>query len=59
MKELSKRNKLKQFIDPNTTDLTTFFDNNGKPDIYTVVNIHGIYPYLEIIGAPTNLTTSG
>ena len=43
MKALSKRNKLKSFIAPNITDLITLLDNNGKPDIYTGGNIHGIY----------------
>ena len=39
-------------------DLVTFLDNNGKYAVYTGVNIHGLYCYLEIIGAPTTLTTS-
>ena len=40
-------------------DLITFLDNNGNLDVYTGVNIHGFYCYLEIIGDPTTLTTSG
>ena len=39
--------------------LTTYLDNNGKSAVYTGVNIHGLYLYLEIIGSPTKLTTSG
>ena len=30
-----------------------------KPAVYTRVNIHGLYCYIEIIGAATALTTSG
>ena len=41
------------------TDLITFLDKNGKLAVYTGGNIHGIYRYLEIIGSPTILTTSG
>ena len=41
------------------TYLTKFLDNNVKLAVYTGVNIHGLYCYLEIIGAPTTLTTSG
>ena len=40
-------------------ELITFLDKNGKSDIYTVENIHGLYQYLVIIGSPTNLTSSG
>ena len=40
-------------------DLITFLDNNRKYAVYTVGNIHGIYSYIEIIKAPTKLTTSG
>ena len=36
----------------------TFLDNNRKSDVYTEGNIHGIYHYLEMIGAQTELTTS-
>ena len=57
MKELSNSDKLKSFIAPNMTDLITFLDNNGKSPVYTGVNIHGIYRYLDMIGAPTTLTT--
>ena len=39
-------------------DLITFLDNNGKYAVYTGGDIHGIYRYLEMIGAPTTLTTS-
>ena len=41
------------------TDLITFVDKNGKSAVYDGGDIHGIYRYLEIIGAPTTLTTSG
>ena len=40
------------------TDLTTFLDKNGKSAVYTGVNIHGTYRYLQMIGSPTTLTTS-
>ena len=59
MKALKKSEKLRSFIAPKMTDLLTFFDNNGKYAVYTGVDIHGIYPYLEMIGSPTTLTTSG
>ena len=41
------------------TDLTTLLDNNGKLAVYTDRSIHGLYHYLEMIGSPTTLTTSG
>ena len=41
------------------TDLITSLDNNGKSDVYTGGDIHGIYRYLDIIGYPTTFTTSG
>ena len=41
------------------TYLITFLDNNGKLAVYSWRNIHVIYHYLEIIGSPTTLTTSG
>ena len=59
MKALTKSEKLKAFIAPKMTDLITFFDNNGKSSVYTGGDIHGIYRYLEMIGATTTLTTSG
>ena len=40
-------------------DIFTLLDNNGKSTVYTGGNIHGIYCYLEMIGTPTTLTTSG
>ena len=39
-------------------DLITFLDNNVRLAIYTGGNIHELYRYLEIIGDPTNLTSS-
>ena len=41
------------------TDIITFLDKNEKKAVYTGVDIHGLYRYLEIIGSPTTLTTSG
>ena len=59
MKALSKSDKLRAFIVPNMTDIITFLDNKGNYDVYTGGDIHGIYIYLEMSGAPTTLTTSG
>ena len=39
------------------TDLITFPDNNRKSDVYKGGNIHGLYCYIEMIGAPTASTT--
>ena len=41
------------------TNLTTFFDKNEKLAVYTGVNIHGLYFYIETIGDPTTLTALG
>ena len=41
------------------TDLLTFLDNNVKYAVHTGGDIHGIYRYLDTIGYPTVLTTSG
>ena len=41
------------------TDLTTFLEKNGQSSVYTGVDIKGIYRYMQIIGDPTILTTSG
>ena len=38
------------------TDLVTFLDNNGKSAAYIGGNIHVLYYYLEIIGAPKHLS---
>ena len=59
MDSLTKSEKLRAFIAPKMTDLITSFDKNGKSAVYEGGDIHGIYRYLEIIGAPTILTTSG
>ena len=40
-------------------DIINFLDNNGKSAVYTGGDIHCIYRYLEMIGDPTTLTTSG
>ena len=59
MKALTKSEKIRAFIAPNMKDLITFLDNNVKSAVYTGGDIHGIYLYLEMIAAPTTLTTSG
>ena len=59
MKALTKSEKVKAFIAPKMTDLVTFIDNKVKSAVYDGGDIHGIYRYLEIIGDPTTLTTSG
>ena len=59
MKALTKSETLKAFIAPKITDLITFIDRNSKYDVYDGGDIHGIYRYLEMIGAPTTLSTSG
>ena len=53
MKAFSNSNKLKSFIAPNMIYLITFLDNNGNSAVYTGVNVHGLYLYIEIIGSPT------
>ena len=58
MKALSKSDKIKAFIVPKMKKVITVPYNNEKSNVYTGGNIHGLYPYLEIIGAPTTLTTS-
>ena len=59
MKGFSKSEKLKAFIAPNMKYLITFLESNVKSSVYTGVKINGIYRYLDIIGYPTTLTTSG
>ena len=59
MKELSNSDKIKAFIAPNMTDIIAVLYNNRKLAVYTGGNIHGLYRYLENIGAPNTLTTSG
>ena len=59
IKALPKSDKLKAFIAPKMTDLIKFLDNNVKLAVYIGGNIHGLYRYLEMIGSPTTLTTSG
>ena len=58
MKALVKSNKLESFIATKMTDIIKLLDSNRKAAVYPGVNIHGIYCYLKIIGAPTTLTTS-
>ena len=41
------------------TDFITVLDNNVKYAVYTGVNIHELYSYLEISGASNTFTTSG
>ena len=59
MKAVTNSEKLRAFIAPKMTDIITFLENNGKSAVYTGGDIHGIYRYLEMIGAPTTLTNSG
>ena len=59
MKELTKSDKLRAFIEPKMIDLITFLDKNRKSAVYEGGDIHGIYRYLDMIGDPTTLTTSG
>ena len=57
MKILSNSDKLRAFIAPNMIDLIKFLDNKGKYAVYIGGDIHRIYHYLEMIGAPTKLIT--
>ena len=59
IKELSNSDKIRAFIALKIIYLIIFFEDNGKCSVYTGGDIHGIYRYLETIGAPTTLTTSG
>ena len=59
MTALTKSEKLRDFIAPKMTDLITFINKNSKSSDYDGGDIHGIYRYIEMIGAPTTLTTSG
>ena len=59
MKVLSKSDKTKAFVAPNTIDLITYLDNNGKYTVYTGGYISVIYSYLDINGSQTTLNTSG
>ena len=59
MEELSKSDKIRAFIATNMTDLITFIENNGKYSVYKGGDIHVIYRYLDIIGAPTTMNNSG
>ena len=59
MKAFPKSDKLRAFIAPKMTDLITFLENNVKSAVYIGGDIHGIYRYLEMVGAPTKFSTSG
>ena len=59
MKALAMSDKLRAFIAPKMTDLIAFLDKNGKSAVYEGGDIHGIYHYLEMIGAPTTFNNSG
>ena len=59
MKALTKSEKIKAFIAPKMTYIITFLDKNGKSTVYEGGYIHGLYRYIEMIGYPTTLTTSG
>ena len=50
--------KLRAFIAPKMIYIITFLDNNVKYFVYIRGDILGIYRYLEMIGAPTTVTTS-
>ena len=41
------------------TYLITLLDSNGKYTVYIGGDIHGLYRYLDIIGAPNKFITSG
>ena len=57
MKPFSKRDKNEVFITTMMTDIIKFLYNNGKSAIYIGGNMHELY--LEMIGSPTQLTSSG
>ena len=57
-KSLPKIEKLKYFIAPKMIYIITFLDNNGESAVYTGVNIHGLYHYLQLNLSPNTLTTS-
>ena len=59
MKAFPKSQKLKAFIAPNMNDPIIFLDNNWKSAVYTGVNIHVLYHYLDNIVDQTTLTISG
>ena len=59
MKAWSKIFKLKEFIATKMKDITTLIDNNVKYAVYIRGNIHGLYRYLEMIGATMELTNTG
>ena len=59
MKALSESDKLRAFITPKMKDLITSLDNSGKSNVYTDGDINLIYRYLDMIGSPKTLTTSG
>ena len=58
-KDFLKRNKIKVFVAPKMTYIITFLDNNVKLAVHTAENIHGIYPYIKMIGTTIKFTTSG
>ena len=51
--------KIKAFNVTKMIDPLTFLDNNIKSGVYTGRNMNVIYFYIEMIGDPTTLTTSG
>ena len=59
MKALSNSDKLRAFIAPKMEDLITYLDNNVKSVVYKGGGIHWTYCYLDMIGSPITLTTSG
>ena len=55
---LSKYDLLKALVTPNVTDIIIYIENHGKEVHYVGSDIHYIYCYLDMIGAPTTLTCS-
>ena len=55
---LSKYDVLKALVTPNVTDIIIYIENHGKEVHYVGSDIHYIYCYLEMIGAPTTLNYS-
>ena len=59
MKALSKSEKLKELFAPKMTDIINLLDNNRKFGVYAGGNTHGLYRYLDMIGALKTLIASG
>ena len=59
IKPLSNFYGLKGFIAPKMMDIITYIENPVKDASYSRSDIHYIYHYLCMIGAPTTLDYSG